>query len=133
MEIDNVKTLVNEIYESDKDRIEKLVIAYGDKREEKGINEGWKRCRMAWSKAIQIRTRRLKDHLLNYNEHTAQIEIPEFILYVSSIADELKKVMMTGSDETRHAAADLFDFMYNKIGNVKTDRRRILPLLDRED
>jgi hypothetical protein len=133
MEIDNVKTLVRQIRSLGEDDAQRLLVSYGNKREEKGINEGWTRCRMLWSKSIRMRTKRLRDHILDYDEYTAQIEIPEFILYVSSIADELKKVMMNGSDETRHAAADLFDFMYNKIGNVKTDRRRILPLLDRED
>jgi hypothetical protein len=128
MEVNSFEQLVKVIINSDEESAAKLIRSYGNQREEKGINDAWDRSRIVLRRALKGRTDRLKKSILNYNEFTANIEVPEFLLYLSAIDEELRYQMEHAPDEGKHVAETIHDLLFNKLGNVKVDYRRIIPL-----
>ena len=117
--------LIDAIIGSDKQTASKLVKEYGDLRVKNAIEEDWKYFRRILNRTMSNRTRRLKNHILNYDEIAGAIELKEFTKYYASIEEELIREMAHGTDEVRHFAENLHDLMQSKLGNIKIDKRII--------
>ena len=127
MEVSNFEQLVKTICKADKEQVENLVKQYGDIRESHGIEQGWKRCRYIWGKAMRNRTERLRKHIINYDEYTGNIPTVYFIDFFAAVEEELKLQLKSAKDEGKKVAEAIHDVMWNSLGNIKIDKRRIIP------
>lgn len=125
MEIDSLSTLADAIVSLDKKTRESLIGHYGNLREAHGIEEGWKRATDLQRKLRNIRRKKYKDTLLDYDEENRCVSLEELIRFFAAIEDELKVTMAYGEPKDREFAVNLHDFMWNRLGNIKVDRRFI--------
>ena len=127
MDINSLDTLVSLIAKiEDKEEIKKAVVAYGNKREKKGIEDGWRRSRVLHRFAIKNRKEQLKKHLLDYNEEAGAIPLVEFLRYFSSLSDFIKDgVRAYKTKEIMDFADEIEGLMFSKLGGLKLDRRTL--------
>lgn len=133
MDISSFDVLIQRIVESkDGDEVKMLIKSYGDRRETKGIEEGWKNCKNVFAKSINIGKERLKKTILDYDESVGMIELIDFIYFYKKIENELKNQMKRGSFEERKFAENIYNLMSNSLGNVNVDGRKAIPLFAAE-
>lgn len=123
MDIITFNTLLSEIRNGDEDTASKLLKGYGDKRAKAAIEESWKRSHRLLECAMHNREKRVKDHLVQFNDEMSMIDLTNFTRFFSAIEDRIKKHMDTNNEELRDALSEINDYMYQKIGKLKLDRR----------
>lgn len=115
--------LVAYVKSTDNENAVKAIVAYGNKRETKGITETWRRAIIVLRKAFKRREKRIKDSMLEYDPEIGAISMMSFVRYFAAIEDQLRNYQEIGSREVKNCAADVNDFMYQVLGDVKIDRR----------
>lgn len=106
------------------------ILTYGDTREAMGIKKGWQRCSETYKKARNLKQNRMRAHLLDFDNENNCLPITEFIKFFSAVEDEIKTTMAYGDEMSRAFAVNLHDFMWNKLGDIKTDRRLLFAKED---
>ena len=102
----------------------KLVKLYGDKRAEKAIKNSWDNARLVYGKILRRRRERLKNLIVNYDEENGCVSLEEFNDFFTSVEDELILAMRHCKEqETKKLAEDIHDFMRQKVGEIRIDRR----------
>lgn len=125
MEVNSLEQLAKVSKSLTEEELTRSMTKYGNLREERGYEHGWNEC-MKMNKKIRMNRRKMyKDTLIDYDEENRCISLEEFIKFFASVEDELKYSMNFGTDELRGYAVNLHDFMCNKLGKIKTDRRLI--------
>lgn len=131
MEIKSTKIIVDTIQKSDFDKALKTLIDYGNIRETSGINNGWDRCRRLMRATFRCRSKRLKDSIVDYDDFQSMISLLSFTEYFSSIEDLLRIFYLEGSMDVKKCVSDINDLMYQKLGDLRIDRR-IMPPKDQQ-
>jgi len=124
MDVTTLSGLVDAVKESDKDNAALLIERYGNLREERGIEHGWRKSADVHRKLKCIQQKKLKNAVIDYDEENRCLSLEEFIRFFAAVEDELK-VTMELDGESRDFALNLHDFMWNRLGNIKVDRRFI--------
>jgi hypothetical protein len=96
------------------------------------IEKAWEKAHRWYGKLMRMRTERLKKQNINYNEYTGFIEIPHFILFCSKIEESIFNSIKKHPDSS-FALEDVHEVMISAIGNIKMDKRSIIPFRDDED
>lgn len=129
----NFKQLVDYIASTDdKEEIRKAIKAYCAVRVQQNIEKAWENAHRWYGKLMRLRTERLKKENINYNEYTGSIEIPHFILFCSKIEEAIYNSIKKHPDSS-FALEDVHETMTSAIGNIKMDKRSIIPFRDEED
>lgn len=123
MEIKDVKLLVNYIKNADEENATLALKEYGNRRVQYAIEESWKRSHRLLECAMHNREKRIKDHLIEFNDEQSVINLINFTRFFSAVEDRIKKHMNTDNEELRDALVEINDYMYQKIGKLKLDRR----------
>ena len=123
MNINNIETLIEVIQNATPQKALEIITYYGNKRETKGIEDGWKRSRVVQRFAVKSKREQLKKHLLNFDEGSNSIPDVEFVRFFAGIEDCLVNESQNMPEEVREFAASIQDLMWSKLGNVKPDRR----------
>ena len=123
MEVNSLDALVKFIESCPREEAKMYIKMYGDSREGHGIEKGWKNCNAFHKRCKDIKTKRLKEHVLEYDEENGCIPIVEFIRFFAAMEDELKATIQFDEEVNKLYAMNLHDFMLNKLGEIKTDRR----------
>lgn len=123
MEIKNIETLVGYVKGATPENAAKAIIEYGNKRVSKGVEDAWTKSAIMWRKAFRRRQRRIKNHILDFNDEQSMIDLINFIRFFSAVEDAIKFHSERGSSDTREALADINNLMYNKLGKIRLDRR----------
>lgn len=108
--------------ETKPETVASLLTQYGNLREAQGIEKGWQHCTDKFKRLDMVRKNRIKNHILEYDEENGCIKLIEFMRFFSAIIDELKVTAKYDSVNSEYAA-NLEALMWNKIGDLKTDRR----------
>lgn len=125
MEVNSLEGLAKVAKSLTEEQTTLAIAKYGNLREERGYSNGWNDC-MHMNKKIRMNRRKMyKDTLIDYDEENRCISLEEFVKFFVAVEDELKYSMNFGSEELRGYAVNLHDFMCNKLGKIKTDRRLI--------
>ena len=122
MEIASVSTLSKHVRSTDEQSAEKLITAYGDLREKKGINEAWEKARLIMRHIAKARKKRIKDCLLEMDEYSNVIGIVPFTQYFAGIEDTIRVQYLSAASK-EEALAEINDMMYQLLDKVKIDRR----------
>lgn len=110
-----------------------IIKEYGNQRAADAIQHSWDIARRLYGKVLRKRSEELKKTKLSYDEFTGIIEVPQFIKYFSAIEDHFLNVLRGKfSDDTKRIIEEARDLLWERLGNIKIDRRRILPLLNDE-
>lgn len=123
MEIANMKTMVAYIQSCTPENAAKAITEYGNQRFEQGSNGAWKISISMWRKALKRREKRIRNHLLDFNDEQSMIDIVNFVRFFSCVEDELKKMSEQGGSDVKEACASVNNLMYNKLAKIKPDRR----------
>lgn len=117
-------TLIDYIQQSDKENAEKALIEYGNHRAEKAIEESWKKFRRVLAHVNGKNKKKIKDHILNYEENGA-IDTLEFVKFIAALYDSLVLDPSKYSEEVIDFASGVADFIDLKLGSIRIDRRMI--------
>ena len=123
MNIITFDTLLSEIRHGDETTASKLLKQYGDNRAEKAIEYAWNKATSIMKHAANARERRIKNHLVEFNDEQSMIDLINFSRFFSAVEDRIKKHMNTENEELRDALAEINDYMYQKLGKIRLDRR----------
>lgn len=130
MEIKDTNTLLSYIRTATPENALSALVAYGNNREAKGVQEAWKRTTIILRKAFKRREKRIRDSFVEYDPEIGAISIMSFTNYFAAIEDALKTYYQIGSSDVRSCVSDINDFMYQMLGNVKIDRRILFSKTD---
>jgi len=131
MEVKSVEAIVDLVKVLPKEEASIVIEQYGNARHELGITNECKRWVALQSKQRVLRTRRFKSFMLDVED--GAIDPLEFIRFFAVIEDELKYASFGQSQEVKDFAGEINDFMWNRLGNVKVDRRLIFNSLKKEN
>jgi hypothetical protein len=130
MEVNSFETFIKFLATCEESETPLHIKSYGDSREATGIRKGWQRCSETYRKARKLKQNKLRSHLLDFDNENNCLPITEFIKFFSALEDEIKTTMQFGDDLSRSFAVNLHDFMWNKLGDIKTDRRLLFAKED---
>lgn len=108
---------------TDQEQVRDLVLSYGNARHKAGIESAGQKARDFLSKINAIRGKRMKNSILNWDEENGIISLKEFTKYITGVEDELKEMVKHGDLAHANAATDISSIMWNKVGDLKVDRR----------
>lgn len=123
MNIVDYKTLLNEIRHTDEQTASKLLKDYVEIRVSKAIEFAWNKMQSILKKNAHIREKRIKNHIVEFNDESSAIDLINFTRFFSAVEDRIKKHMNTENEELRDALAEINDYMYQKLGKLRLDRR----------
>jgi hypothetical protein len=125
MEIQNLEALVREIKNSDTEKAVEMITDYGNTRESRGINQGWSRSRVVMRFAMKNRNKRLKNSILEFDEHSAMLSVVSFTRFISALELIVRNLSEKGSLEVRVVCSEITDSLFQLLGSLKIDRRVI--------
>lgn len=107
----NLATLLAYIKSAPIEEASHLIQSYGDVREAKGIESGWRKCTQLHRKCAHMKRRRLEQFTMR--EENGVVDLHDVNKLVFFITDELE----------RRGLQDLVDDITVKLGSVRIDRR----------
>lgn len=133
MEISNIDVLVKYLAScTDESLIRSLITAYGNIRHAAGIEYEGRKSREFLAKINACKNKRIKNYILNWDEDNGAVTLKELTKYITGIDDELHEMMRHGDAAHCNAATDVSGIIWNRIGNIKIDRR-LLFTKDEDD
>lgn len=125
MVLSDLTQLVDLVKSSSPEEGLKMVTNYGNMRAADAIEQSWKYFRKLIARINGHKRMQLKRHVLNFDEDSGAIPLVEFVRYFAAIEDELRAGLEKESDEVRKFAENIHDTMWNRIGNIRIDKRTI--------
>ena len=124
MSINDIETLVSYIFAcDDKEEIKNLILAYGNSRHASGIESAGQKARDFYAKINALRGKRIKNSILNWDEDNGTITLKELTKFIVGIDDQLRVMVGHGDKAHADAASDISCILYDRIGDLKIDRR----------
>ena len=125
MVLSDLTQLVDLVKASSPEEGLKMITNYGNMRAADAIEQSWKNFRKLLARINGHRRIQLKRHVLNFDEESGAIPLVEFVRYFAAMEDEIKHGIEQESDEVRKFAENIHDAMWNRIGNIRIDKRTI--------
>lgn len=107
----NLAALLVHIKHAPIEEAAELIKAYGDVRETRGIESGWRKCTQLHRKCLHLKRRSLEKFTME--EQDGYVELHDLNKLMFFITDALEK----------KGLSDLADDITVKLGNVRIDRR----------
>lgn len=124
MEISSMDVLVKHLAScTDESEIRTLVTSYGDVRHASGIESEGRRSREFLAKINACKNKRIKNYILNWDEDNGAITLKEFTTFITAVDDVLREMIDHGDEQHCSAASDVSGVIWNRIGDIKIDRR----------
>lgn len=124
MKISSIDVLVKYLAScTDENEIRSLVVAYGDVRCAAGIESEGKRSREFLHRVNVSKNKRIKNFILDWDEDNGAVTLKEFTTFITAVDDVLKEMIDHGDEAHCAAASDVSGVVWNRIGDIKIDRR----------
>lgn len=119
------KTWVEYVQALPLEKAETEITAMLKQRVEAAIERAWKDFNKILIRVNAHKKQELKRHVLNFDEESGAIPLVEFVRYFAALEEEIKVNLEHGTEEVRDFAENLHDVMWNRLGNIKIDKRTI--------
>lgn len=107
----------------DRDEAKKAIESYGNARVESAVEREWKRAMKFFRAVNRTRRNKFKNDILDYDEENGCISLKEFTKFLVGVEDELRFFMINGSKTMYNVCSSVIATMYNRLGDLKVDRR----------
>jgi len=124
MKISNIDVLVKYLAScTDENEIKSLVVDYGNVRCAAGIESEGKNSRDFLRKINFCKNKRIKNFILDWDEDNGAVTLKEFTTFITAVDDVLREMIENGDEAHCAAASDVSGVVWNRIGDIKIDRR----------